>query len=282
MATFAVFQSTALLKNDAGAVVVAPGAEIEVRKELVGLPLAALKADHDGLAGLVNPFNADADGYFAFYVEGGFYQITVTSADATQSKVYHDVAIGLNAGSDTVALTVEREVNDAGVIVLTAGDADTILVNKTVAAASRVVLPNSAERGSRKIRVADRKYDAATNNITLVPERPDVVTISIATPGVVSLVAHGGAANDPVSLETTGALPTGLAADTQYYIKTVLTPDTFTLSATPGGAAIATTGGQSGVHTIGFETIMGAASYVIDGNGGSIQLEPLEDGSGWL
>jgi hypothetical protein len=75
-------------------------------------------------------------------------------------------------------------------------------------------------------------------------------TVTIATPGVFTQVAHGRLVGDAVSLSTTGALPTGLLVATTYYIKTVPTADTFTLSATPGGAAIGTSGTQSGIHTI--------------------------------
>lgn len=77
-----------------------------------------------------------------------------------------------------------------------------------------------------------------------------VVTMTIASPGVLTLTAHGYAVGDAVQLTTTGALPTGLVAATTYYVKTVLTADTFTLAATSGGTVIATTGTQSGVHTI--------------------------------
>jgi hypothetical protein len=77
-----------------------------------------------------------------------------------------------------------------------------------------------------------------------------VATITIAAPGVVTWTGHGRQVNDPVKLSTTGALPTGLTAGTTYYVKTVTDANTITLSATPGGAAITTTGTQSGVHTI--------------------------------
>ena len=49
---------------------------------------------------------------------------------------------------------------------------------------------------------------------------------------------------------TTGALPTGYALNTTYYIIAVgFGVNSFRLSATPGGAAINTSGSQSGVHT---------------------------------
>jgi hypothetical protein len=75
------------------------------------------------------------------------------------------------------------------------------------------------------------------------------VTITIAAPGVVTWTDHGLRVNDTIRFTTTGALPTGLAAGTTYYVKTVLSPNTFTVSASAGGAAITTSGTQSGVQT---------------------------------
>ncbi len=75
-----------------------------------------------------------------------------------------------------------------------------------------------------------------------------VVTLTIASPCVVSRTAHGWANGTEVLLTTTGALPTGLAASTVYYVISA-TADAFQLAATPGGAAINTSGSQSGVHT---------------------------------
>lgn len=77
------------------------------------------------------------------------------------------------------------------------------------------------------------------------------VTITIATPGVISLTAHGLLADDPVRFSTTGALPTGISAATTYYVSAAgLTADAFRISATVGGADINTSGTQSGVQTL--------------------------------
>lgn len=48
---------------------------------------------------------------------------------------------------------------------------------------------------------------------------------------------------------TTGALPTGLVANTRYYVVNA-TANTFQLSTTINGTAINTTGTQSGTHTL--------------------------------
>ncbi|MCY1241133.1 hypothetical protein D9M72_540200 [compost metagenome] len=80
------------------------------------------------------------------------------------------------------------------------------------------------------------------------PAKTSTVTITVATPGVVAWNAHGLAAGTPVKFTTTGALPTGLTAGTTYYVVNPAAND-FQVAATPGGAAINTTGTQSGVHT---------------------------------
>lgn len=74
------------------------------------------------------------------------------------------------------------------------------------------------------------------------------VTITIASPGVVTWTGHGFIPGMPVVFTTTGALPTGITAGTVYYVGTVAT-NTFEISATLGGAAINTSGSQSGTHT---------------------------------
>lgn len=77
-------------------------------------------------------------------------------------------------------------------------------------------------------------------------------TVTIASPGVVTKVAHGLATGDSVFFTTTGALPTGLAVNTRYWIIKV-NADTFQLATSLAnalaGTNINTSGSQSGVHT---------------------------------
>jgi len=60
-----------------------------------------------------------------------------------------------------------RMVTAAGDIAASATDT-TILVNKTVGAATNIVVPTSASRQGLPLRVKDYKRDAGTNNITFV------------------------------------------------------------------------------------------------------------------
>lgn len=84
-----------------------------------------------------------------------------------------------------------------------------------------------------------------------VPSRSATVTISTAVAGVVSWAAHGLAVGDPVRFSTGGTLPAGLTPDSvTYYVKTVVTPGSFTVSTTPGGLAVDTSANAgSGTHT---------------------------------
>lgn len=260
------------------------GAHVEIRSEAPGQPLAALYSDRAGLTPKTNPFDTDANGDLSFFVVGGAYRVRVytgSSGAPTTEKIFRYEAIGLGAETDSLGVRTQRTVTAAGTDTMADDDVDLVLIKKTVAAASRVVLPASSAR-RRDVEIADRKYDAATNNIKIVPKRPNIFTMTIASPSVFTKVAHNLALDQPVSLETTGALPTGFAADTQYYVKTMPTADTFTLAASVGGAAINGTGSQSGVHTYGTDTIRGGASLTISANGGSVLLTPLADASGYI
>lgn len=83
-------------------------------------------------------------------------------------------------------------------------------------------------------------------------------TVTIATPGVFSSDGHGLALGDKVSLTTTGAMPTGIVADTYYFVilgkysDGTTDPDTYKLATSlanaNAGTAITTSGSQSGQH----------------------------------
>ncbi len=75
------------------------------------------------------------------------------------------------------------------------------------------------------------------------------VTITQASPAVVSWAANGLAVDSPVVLSTTGTRPSGFTAGRTYFVRQRLTDGTFTLSATKGGRAISTTTAGSGTHT---------------------------------
>lgn len=78
------------------------------------------------------------------------------------------------------------------------------------------------------------------------------VTITIASPGVVTWNGHVLKTGQKIQLTTTGALPTGLSASTTYYVIRI-DANSFSLATSlanaAAGTAINTSGSQSGVHT---------------------------------
>lgn len=115
--------------------------------------------------------------------------------------------------------------------------------------------PDTARKPIRAAGVKLQVFDPSAFTFTSLSEDTSrtsmgTATITIASPGVVSFTAHGLVATDPVVFTTSGALPTGITAGTTYYVKTVLTANTFTITNTPFGTVITTSGSQSGTHTL--------------------------------
>lgn len=77
-------------------------------------------------------------------------------------------------------------------------------------------------------------------------------TVTIASPAVVTLTAHGYSTGDQIYLTTTGALPTGLSANTLYYVIRI-DANSFNLASSRANAyastKINTSGTQSGTHS---------------------------------
>jgi microcystin-dependent protein len=73
-------------------------------------------------------------------------------------------------------------------------------------------------------------------------------TVTIASPAVFTKTAHGFIGGERVRLSTTGALPTGLNTTTDYYVIYV-SANTFQVSTTYNGAAVNSSGTQSGTHS---------------------------------
>lgn len=75
-------------------------------------------------------------------------------------------------------------------------------------------------------------------------------TISIGAPGVITLPGAFSLPNGTlIQFESTGALPTGLVVGTTYFVRDSVA-NTFSVAATINGAAITTSGGQSGLQFI--------------------------------
>lgn len=81
---------------------------------------------------------------------------------------------------------------------------------------------------------------------------PTTVTITIGTPTVINYTAHGLRAGQPIQFTTDGTLPSGIAANTTYYVMSAgFATDSFQIEVVRGSAvAVNTTGSQAGIHTV--------------------------------
>lgn len=117
------------------------------------------------------------------------------------------------------------------------------------------IAPNNMTRAQVTSASANFYTNATRQNNQYLLQQVDTnvgtATITIASPGVISRTAHGLSIGMTITFTTTGALPTGITANTTYYIiSTGFTANSFRISATDGGTAINTTGTQSGTHTL--------------------------------
>lgn len=87
------------------------------------------------------------------------------------------------------------------------------------------------------------KVVLSTGKFTFKP-----ITMTAAATDIVTITAHDMPVNDIVRFETTNTLPDPLAVDTDYYIKTVESANTVTLSASKGGAVVNITDTGTGTH----------------------------------
>jgi hypothetical protein len=113
--------------------------------------------------------------------------------------------------------------------------------------------PISTTNGSSTVTITDGNYNPSVGDYVIITSTayttPQTATITIASPGVLTVPTTALPNGTTVTLSTTGALPTGLTAGTLYYVVGT-SALTFRLSLTQGGTAINTSGTQSGTHTV--------------------------------
>ena len=146
------------------------------------------------------------------------------------------------------AVTVTDDVgNDATKVTINFNDSDapigSFLSHAGIDPPTNYILANGA--AISRTTYADL-YNVLTKN-------KGTVTISIASPGEITLATHGLVTGDTIELTTTSALPTGLSVNTNYYV-IYENANTFWLATSYAnaiaGTKINTSGSQSGVHSL--------------------------------
>lgn len=129
-------------------------------------------------------------------------------------------------------------------------DPSNIGVNQLNTASAGLVMDETANRiyVHNGVAATHQYYVYSTTTAPTYENRS--VSVSAATPGVVTDAGHTYNANDPV-IFSAGTLPTGLTVGTVYFVRNPIAGTSYELSATSGGASINTTGSASVGAVIG-------------------------------
>jgi hypothetical protein len=162
----------------------------------------------------------------------------------------NDGTIYLNAADvETVITTPGTNGSNISINLYGAGN-DLYQVQEQAAAVASAINDAVGSVPNEEVGLLAITYDFATKSISKTWATTDV---DIAT-DTITVTAHGFSDGDTARLTTTGAVPTGLATATTYFVVGA-TLNTFQLAATYGGAAINLTDVGSGVGTIKTNTI---------------------------
>jgi len=208
----------------------------------------------------VNYFNGF---YTIIFPNNGIYTVTFSSA------ITNLVAYVCSAGGDGASNGAGQAAAGGGSGIVTRGTLAslpsgailTCSANQSslyrVSYSSSNITATNGSNGNFSVTGNDGSASSAGSDFTAINSSLGVtvtptftVTISNATPAVVTRASHGLVVGDSLSFSTTGALPTGITAGTVYFIISAgFTTSAFRISLTSGGAAINTTSVGSGTHT---------------------------------
>lgn len=97
-------------------------------------------------------------------------------------------------------------------------------------------------------------------------------TFTAAGDTLTASAAHGQTVSSSARFTTTGTLPAGLALNTDYWVTAIPLTTTFKVAASLGGAAITTTDGGTGTHTVTFGRTREHVGTLLDGGELSLDL----------
>jgi hypothetical protein len=250
----------------------------------------------DGVTTRSNPLVSDTNGDFFFYVANGLYDLKFEKT-GMPTKTYEDVRAydptdepillaghlwGLtlsNNGSDAtndIDISVGSCVSDdgSGAIALVSA-----LTKRLDAAWSVGTNQGALDIGTLANGTyhwyAIKRADTGVSDVLASrnPGRVQTFTVTIASPAVFTMADHGLQVGSSFIPTTSGSLPTGLTAGNRYFVISAgFGVDSFQVSTTEGGAAVNTSGTQSGTHTATSNPVM-PASYTLKRRIGSTLRE---------
>ncbi len=131
------------------------------------------------------------------------------------------------------------------------------------------LLCTAGANGSKVTGIVVTSNDSAARVVQVALSTQATVTTPVASPGLVNWTNHNLAIGDQVNFSG-GTLPTGIVANTTYFVVTAgFTPSVFEIGATAGGAAINFTGSSSGTQTgFSFRPLCSANVATLSGTDG--------------
>lgn len=185
-------------------------------------------------------------------IVNSIYRRTKTNAT---SFVAADMLLAINSGQNRANSLIRKYIDNYRPTAITSSDVTTGTLVPVLDAEFHEIIPlwasyeYATENGLPNAQALFQEYQLLESELKRFygSRNYNVFTTTIATPGVMTKDNHNLTQNTRISLMTTGALPTGLVADTYYYVLP-LTLHTFSLALTRDGVAINTSGSQSGTH----------------------------------
>lgn len=207
--------------------------------------LGIVVADALANAGVTIVLNGPAD-YFTGLTAGSKYYLSNTAGGVTTSSSQTtQVFLGVATNTTTLSFT------PLSIYIPTALEKAAI---SGLAFFTGAMFPTQRRTAPSGFLLCDGSAVSRTTYANLfaatVPTGTFTVNISSPSAATFTKVAHTLVEGDIVHFTTTGALPTGITTNTNYYvISTGLTADAFQVSTTRGGSGVVTTGSQSPTHT---------------------------------
>lgn len=176
-----------------------------------------------------------------------------------EKNIYDYGATGDGVTDDLAAFTAAS---------LAAGYRGSVKVPSGIFRTSASIRPQWSNQNWNFYHAVIKPLDSSTQDVFVVGgTNLGTATITVASPGVVTLAAHGLIANSPIRFSSTGVLPYPLVADQAYFVAAAgLATNTFEVTDTPSGAALNMAGVQSGTHTL----FTGCNDVHFNGNGTSL------------
>lgn len=181
-----------------------------------------------------------------------FWYAIVHSATAWET------GLGTYSASNTLTRTTVLESSNGGSAVSFGPGTKDVFIDLP---ASKVLIPGqmygtTTNDNASSGNIGEYVQGVATNSAANV-------TITIASPGVVSETAHGRGLGSPVTFSTTGALPTGLTSGTVYWVIPI-DANSYKVATTIANAiaatAVNTSGSQSGTQSASGSILMTTAA----------------------